>query len=409
MEQWASNRDVRLSPFNARERELGAVFFEAAGWERPVLVRVQRAAARRVRRPGHAARPPSGSRAGGRRSSTPSTSRCATGSGMVDLSAFAIFDVTGPGALRLPRSGSCVNQMDVPVGRVVYTPLLNEAGGILADLTIMRLAHDQFRVVTGGGMGMRDKKWFTDHLPGRRLGPAPRRDLRLDDDRAVGAAGPRRPGRGHRRRRLATPASRSGPAEDGRHRRRPDARLADLATSASSAGRSTCRWSRALRLWDALWEAGQAARHRARRDRRVRDDRAGSRRATAPTAPSWSSTSTSSRPGMARPTVKDADFVGKAAYLEQRSRPAGRGPVHADRRRPRPRRAGVKRYMLGREPILTAGRRAARRREGPALVRDQRRLRPVGRQAPADGLPAARAGGRRARSSPSSTSASATR
>src|SRR5207344_874026 len=34
-EQWASNRDVRLSPFNARERDLGAVFFEAAGWERP--------------------------------------------------------------------------------------------------------------------------------------------------------------------------------------------------------------------------------------------------------------------------------------------------------------------------------------------------------------------------------------
>ena len=35
LEQWASNRDVRLSPFHERERELGAVFFEAAGWERP--------------------------------------------------------------------------------------------------------------------------------------------------------------------------------------------------------------------------------------------------------------------------------------------------------------------------------------------------------------------------------------
>src|SRR5439155_9921739 len=34
-EQWASNRDVRLAPFHAREKELGAVFFEAAGWERP--------------------------------------------------------------------------------------------------------------------------------------------------------------------------------------------------------------------------------------------------------------------------------------------------------------------------------------------------------------------------------------
>ena len=34
-EQWGSNRDVRLSPFHERERELDAVFYEAAGWERP--------------------------------------------------------------------------------------------------------------------------------------------------------------------------------------------------------------------------------------------------------------------------------------------------------------------------------------------------------------------------------------
>src|SRR5439155_1435274 len=35
MEQWLSNREVRLSPFYPRERELGAVFYETAGWERP--------------------------------------------------------------------------------------------------------------------------------------------------------------------------------------------------------------------------------------------------------------------------------------------------------------------------------------------------------------------------------------
>ncbi|MEZ0241531.1 MAG: aminomethyltransferase family protein, partial [Chloroflexota bacterium] len=84
--------------------------------------------------------------------------------GMVDLSAFAIFDVTGPGAAAyLERLA--VNKVDVPPGKTVYTPLLNGAGGILADLTIMRLALDRFRVVTGGGLGMRDKKLFTDALP----------------------------------------------------------------------------------------------------------------------------------------------------------------------------------------------------------------------------------------------------
>ena len=54
-EQWESNRNIRLSPFYAYERELGAVFFETAGWT-AALVRVERTAARGVRRPGDAAR-----------------------------------------------------------------------------------------------------------------------------------------------------------------------------------------------------------------------------------------------------------------------------------------------------------------------------------------------------------------
>jgi glycine cleavage system aminomethyltransferase T len=53
----------------------------------------------------------------------------------------------------------------VPVGRVVYTPVLTEEGGFKSDLTIMRLGHDQFRVVTGGSTGMVDFKWFRDRLP----------------------------------------------------------------------------------------------------------------------------------------------------------------------------------------------------------------------------------------------------
>src|SRR4029077_9179652 len=84
--------------------------------------------------------------------------------GLVDLSAFAIFDVTGPAACAVLER-LCVNKVDVAPGRTVYTPLLNPAGGILADLTIMRLAHDRFRVVTGGCVGMRTKKIFTDALP----------------------------------------------------------------------------------------------------------------------------------------------------------------------------------------------------------------------------------------------------
>ena len=49
--------------------------------------------------------------------------------GMVDLSAFAVFDVAGPGALDYMQR-MAVSQMDVPSGRVVYTSLLNVHGGI---------------------------------------------------------------------------------------------------------------------------------------------------------------------------------------------------------------------------------------------------------------------------------------
>ena len=57
--------------------------------------------------------------------------------------------------------------------------------------------------------------------------------------------------------------------------------------------------------------------------------------------------------GMAWGKVKDQDFIGKEAHVRHRDGGAGRGHVHADRRRPHLVRPGVKRYMLGGEPILT--------------------------------------------------------
>jgi 4-methylaminobutanoate oxidase (formaldehyde-forming) len=52
------------------------------------------------------------------------------------------------------------NNLDVPVGKVVYTQFLNTRGGVLADLTMTRLAADQFRVVTGSGFIGHDLGWI---------------------------------------------------------------------------------------------------------------------------------------------------------------------------------------------------------------------------------------------------------
>ena len=163
LEQWASNRDVRLSPYHAREQELGAVFFEAAGWERPQWYESNAPLLEEY-----------GDRVGRRESEwdarwwSPIINAehlaMRDRAGIFDLSAFAIFDVSGPGALDALQQVS-MRQCDVAVGRVVYTPWLSPSGGFKSDLTIMRLGDEHFRVVTGGAHGMADHKWLRDHLP----------------------------------------------------------------------------------------------------------------------------------------------------------------------------------------------------------------------------------------------------
>jgi glycine cleavage system aminomethyltransferase T/glycine/D-amino acid oxidase-like deaminating enzyme len=162
-EQWESSRGLRLSPFYERERTLGAVFFEAVGWERPQWYESNAGLLEEY-----------GDRVTRREAEWEARwwspiinaehlamrDRAA----MVDLTAFTVFDITGPGALAAVQR-IAMRQMDVAVGRVVYTPILTPSGGFKADLTIMRLDESVFRVVTGGAYGMADRKWFADHLP----------------------------------------------------------------------------------------------------------------------------------------------------------------------------------------------------------------------------------------------------
>ena len=105
------------------------------------------------------------------------------------------------------------------------------------------------------------------------------------------------------------------------------------ATSASSAGRSTSRSSRAC---GSGTPSGRRAepRHGGRRDRRRTPSPPGSRRATEPTAPSSSSTSTWSRPAWPGRRSRTPTSSARRPISRQRAEPAGRDPVHADRRRP---------------------------------------------------------------------------
>ena len=144
-EQWESDRRVKLSPFYEREQELGAVFYEAAGWERPQWYESNAGLLEEF-----------GDRVTRRESEwearwwSPIINAehlaMRERAGYTDLTAFAIFDVCGPGALEAVQRVA-MRQMDVPIGRVVYTPILMPAGGFKADLTIMRMDEDR---VPGG-------------------------------------------------------------------------------------------------------------------------------------------------------------------------------------------------------------------------------------------------------------------
>ncbi|MBC8506543.1 MAG: GcvT family protein [Chloroflexi bacterium] len=59
----------------------------------------------------------------------------------------------------------CANNVAVPVGKVVYTQWCNETGTIEADLTVTRLAEDQFLILTGDGTMTAVLAWLRRHIP----------------------------------------------------------------------------------------------------------------------------------------------------------------------------------------------------------------------------------------------------
>jgi glycine cleavage system aminomethyltransferase T/glycine/D-amino acid oxidase-like deaminating enzyme len=346
-EQWASNRPIKLSPAYARQVALGAEFFEAAGWERPYWYNANKPLLDEY---GDRVMPRAAEWESRWWSPIINAEHLAMRdrAGLVDLSAFVIFDVTGPGACDyLERL--CVNRVDVPVGKTVYTPLLNPAGGILADLTIMRLARDHFRVVTGGGMGMRDKKLFTDALPSD--GSAQLHDA-TNQWTTFGLWGPR-----------ARDILASVTSDDVSHAGFPflSSKAVDIDGVRTLASRISyvgeLGWEiyvpieQGLRVWDALWEAGQphglapvgigtyAVPSRLEKGYRAH-------------GAELELDFDLVEAGMARPTLKDADFVGREAYERQRSSPPAAVLCTLTVDDPTS-KSGVKRYMLGREPIVT--------------------------------------------------------
>ncbi len=179
-----AGRGRRLSPLHGRLEELGAVFGTKNGWERADYFqpgRPWRRAGEDQRAFGWSAPPYLGRLAA---EHTAFRERAA----IIDLTSFGKIAVTGPGALALLQR-VCDNDVDRPVGRVVYTQFLDRRGGIVADLTVTRLAPEDFRVITGAGALDSDLGWLRLHHA-TADGPVQIRDV-SDEYAVIGLWGPR--------------------------------------------------------------------------------------------------------------------------------------------------------------------------------------------------------------------------
>jgi 4-methylaminobutanoate oxidase (formaldehyde-forming) len=83
---------------------------------------------------------------------------------LIDQSSFSKFEIEGPGALNF-LNRLCANQIDKPVGKVIYTQMCNERGTIECDMTIARLDMDRFFLVVGTAFALRARLWIEKHLP----------------------------------------------------------------------------------------------------------------------------------------------------------------------------------------------------------------------------------------------------
>jgi dimethylglycine oxidase len=158
----ARPRNVRVSPFQQRLVEQGGYFFQSGGWE----VAQWHAANTRLLEVYEDRIPKRDSWSSQFWSPIQGAEHLAVrdGVGMFNLAALAIIEVAGPGALKY-LNYVAANQVDRPVGRIVYTSMLDQRGGIVADVTIIRRAADRFWITTGGGVLPHDLAWLRKHAP----------------------------------------------------------------------------------------------------------------------------------------------------------------------------------------------------------------------------------------------------
>lgn len=143
----STGRTLRESPFFRYQDALEAEFYDLryGGWKRPMWFGTNEPLLTEYDLPERAGRPSDWTPIEG-------VEHLAVRDrvGMCDLTSFTTFDVVGAGAEAFCQR-AFTNDMALPVGGLTYTLLLDEAGGIHGDMTVVRVAHDRFHAISNSG------------------------------------------------------------------------------------------------------------------------------------------------------------------------------------------------------------------------------------------------------------------
>ena len=152
--EFETGRGLRTSPLHQRMAEEGASFGAKAGWERPNWFSgpggptrmeysfgkqnwwKQQAAEHRAARENVA---------------------------VFEQSAFGKLLVTGRDAVRALQR-ICANHLDVPLGKAIYTAMLNRRGGFESDMVVTRTGPQEFYLITGTAQAVHDRDWIESSL-----------------------------------------------------------------------------------------------------------------------------------------------------------------------------------------------------------------------------------------------------
>ena len=350
-EPYTKGRNLRRSPFWQREQELGGYFMELAGWER-----AHGYAANEHLLEKYADRVPVRENEWDNRHfwrvSNAEHLAMSDGAGMINLSHFAVYDITGKDAASLMEY-ACVAKVagNTQIGKGIYTHFLDHKGGVRADLTVLRLGENRFRIIDGADAGHRDSVWL------KRMADDREWDVFIEDRSdhiaCLGLWGP------NARAILQAIADQPEALESSQF---PFATTKEitvqgipvLAFRISYVGESGWElhvpFSFGLSLWDLVFAQGAtpigvetyANSRRLEKSFRLQN---------ADLLTDYNLIEA----GLARPTVKGADFHGKQAYLEQRAQDAQPAYlctlVMTDNRDSE----GVARYPVGTCPIVDPG------------------------------------------------------